>query len=480
MSKIRFALIFVFTLLLFFTAADSIAPRVSAVAPAFAPVASGTKYAMLVGIDKYQNGPLNGCVNDVTHLREMLVNNFGFKPENVLVITDAEATRDNILSKLDSYGSKLNRDDLFVLAYAGHGTLFPDSYSEEHDETEQLHFEPDPRNDNKPFFADGKYDAALCPIDSSSDSSGKPWRNLILDDELYARFSKFTAQGAVINYLTDSCFSGTQGRSLYKTRALSLKDALGIPVDKIRKPDVVTRPAGARDLGGRYLVFSSASSLQPASEWRDDDNKSCGLFSYVFRKIVQLQNGKVTYNEIHQASQGVVKQLSKGRQESQLDTRFYTGSLDVQLFDLPRSANAAASTSTAAAAPATTSTPATAAPSTASANPPTAAAPIVPLKVLLRVTDANGKPLANTSFAIFKVDVKPVKGSIRKEDTLILGRTDADGIFDSGAKGETLLPGTYPVKIVREGYKTYQSTLTIGGSSALEGYAVLAFRLDVE
>lgn len=452
--------------------------------------AAPVKYAMLVGINKYPTNGLNGCVNDVTNLREMFVNNFGFAAENIVMLTDEQATRENILAKLDGFAAQLHKDDLFVFAYSGHGTLFPDSYSEEQDETETLHFNPDPRNDNKPVFEDGKYDAAICPVDSRSTSSGKPWHNLILDDELYARFSKFAAQGAFINYLTDSCFSGTQGRDLYKTRSLKLTDALGIRLSEIQKPTMQHR-AAARDLGGRYLVISSSNSLQPSSEWRDDNGQPCGLFSYVFQKLVKLQNGKITYRELYENSEYVIKKLSKDNQDPQIDTRFYSGNLDEQAFNIPgvspgvalsqtaQTASPAATTiappapSNAAAAP-SNSTPATPAPAANSA-----AASSVPLKVLLLVTDSTGRLLDKCSFAIFKPGVKPVNGEIRRADILMLGRTNASGVFNSEEKGIAIKPGTYPIKVVREGYQTFLSTLEVK-QGAKAGYAILAFRLAAE
>lgn len=453
--------------------------------PVLAQAAGPAKYAMLVGINTYPGNALNGCVNDVTNLRAMLIEHFSFPAENIVMLTDAEATRENILAKLDSFGSTLHRDDLFVFAYSGHGTLFPDAYSEEQDETETLQFPNDPRNDNKPFFEDGKYDAAICPVDSSGTSSGKPWHNLILDDELYARFSKYAAAGTFINYLTDSCFSGTQGRDLYKTRSLKLTAALGVPLSELRKPATQHR-AAARDLGGRYLVISSSNSLQPSSEWRDDKGQPCGLFSYVMQKLVNLQSGKITYKELYEGSEYVIKQLSKDNQDPQMDTRYYSGSLDEQVFTIPGSTPAAAAAPApepavaAAPVPETAATPAPAPSPVAAPEPaaPIAVAP-APLKVMLLVTDPAGRLLDKCSFAIFKPGVTPVKGEIRREDILMLGRTNENGMFDSDAKGVTIAPGTYPIKVVREGYQTFLSTLEVR-QGAKAGYAILAFRLAAE
>lgn len=461
---------------------------VSAAHVAPAPAAP-VKYAMLVGINKYPGNALNGCVNDVTNLRDMLVNNFGFAAENVLLLTDEQATRENILTRLDGFAAKLHKDDLFVFAYSGHGTLFPDSYSEEQDETETLHFAADPRNDNKPFFEDDKYDAAICPVDSRDTSSGKPWHNLILDDELYARFSKFAAEGALVNYLTDSCFSGTQGRDLFKTRSMKLSDAIGVPLSQLARPAAQHR-AAPRDMGGRYLVISSSNSLQPSTEWRDDEGNPCGLFSYVLQKLVKLQNGKITYKELYENSEYIIKKLSRDNQDPQLDTRFYSGSLDRQVFATPNEMAAAASP-TPASAPAPNASAATPAPApaTPTAAPPAAAQPApaatgvgatsLPLKVLLLVMSSDGRLLDKCSFAIFKPGVVPVKGEIKREDILLLGRTNEHGYFDSSEKNTSVKAGAYPVKIVREGYQSFVSTVEIReGRKA--GYAILAVRLAAE
>lgn len=439
------------------------------------PVTTPVKYAMLVGINKYPGNALSGCVNDVTHLREMLITNFGFSAENIVMLTDENATRANILAELDGFSAKLHPNDLFVFAYSGHGTLFPDSYSEEQDETETLHFVSDPRNDNKPFFEDGKYDAAICPVDSRDTSSGKPWHNLILDDELYARFSKYASKGTFVNYLTDSCFSGTQGRDLYKTRSMKLIDAIGVTRDQLERP-AEQRPVTSRDLGGKYLVISSSNSLQPSSEWRDDKGQACGLFSYVFQKLVALKEGKISYRELYENSQYVVKKLSKDNQDPQIDTRFYSGNLDEQIFSIPGSSPVAVPPPSAS--PIATTPPSTA-PVAAQPTAPVAVAPSVPLKVLLLVTDPSGRLLDKCSFAIFKPGIKPVKGEIRREDILMLGRTNEAGSFNSNDKGTDIKPGTYPIKVVREGYQTFLSTIEVR-QGAKAGYAILAIRLAAE
>jgi hypothetical protein len=44
----------------------------------------------LLGINKSQiaNADLNGCVNDISEMRDMLIKNFGFRPDDLRVVND--------------------------------------------------------------------------------------------------------------------------------------------------------------------------------------------------------------------------------------------------------------------------------------------------------------------------------------------------------------------------------------------------------
>src|SRR5215213_3117480 len=105
--------------------------------------AAGKKYGLFVGINKYSGGinELRGCVNDVTNMRSTLMQKFGFLAANTTMLTDADATRDNILANLKKYQAIAGKGDIFVFDYSGHGTLFPDARSEDQDETNLTYLE---------------------------------------------------------------------------------------------------------------------------------------------------------------------------------------------------------------------------------------------------------------------------------------------------------------------------------------------------
>ncbi len=86
-------------------------------------------YALVIGIDQYKGWPrLQHAVRDARAVQETLQTQFGFRPENVVTLTDADATRANILRALNGLArdkagaSKLKRDDRVFVFFAGHGS----------------------------------------------------------------------------------------------------------------------------------------------------------------------------------------------------------------------------------------------------------------------------------------------------------------------------------------------------------------------
>lgn len=82
-------------------------------------------WAAVIGIDDYQKWPrLRYAANDAAGIRDTLIQKYKFKPENVFMLLNEQATRQNILSLL---GDKLanqqmvKREDRVFVFYAGHG-----------------------------------------------------------------------------------------------------------------------------------------------------------------------------------------------------------------------------------------------------------------------------------------------------------------------------------------------------------------------
>ena len=84
--------------------------------------------ALLVGINRYKipGADLQGCVNDVTNLRDCLLKYFGATLGNIRVLTDARATRAGILDGLAWLTKEAKAGDSLVFHFSGHGSQIRD------------------------------------------------------------------------------------------------------------------------------------------------------------------------------------------------------------------------------------------------------------------------------------------------------------------------------------------------------------------
>ncbi len=90
------------------------------------------KWAFIVGLNHFANFPQNSlryCVADATSLRDFLVNENGFKPNHVYMLTDEQATTPNIMRVMTELLPRaIRKDDLVLLYFSTHGT--PDMHGE--------------------------------------------------------------------------------------------------------------------------------------------------------------------------------------------------------------------------------------------------------------------------------------------------------------------------------------------------------------
>jgi hypothetical protein len=157
-----------------------------------------TKKALLVGINDYApagpGGPdLHGCVNDVKDFANTLgaLSIVPISGVSMRILTDRNATRQNILAGLKWLLSGATAGDVRVFYYSGHGTYVVDTSGEE--------------TDNK--------DEAICPHDFATAGP-------ITDDDIRAALAEMQA-GVNFDVFLDSCFSGTATRLMMGALPLS-------------------------------------------------------------------------------------------------------------------------------------------------------------------------------------------------------------------------------------------------------------------
>ena len=151
---------------------------------------TGTKKALCVGINKYQNLPdatLQGCVNDVKNMESVLTKYMGFASGDIVELTDAKATKANIMSALNEMvsGAKAGKYSHLVFSQSSHGTQVPDTSGDEPD----------------------RADEAFCPTDLIQKGNAWDPDHVIIDDELHDLFVQ-VPQNVVLECFLDTCHSG--------------------------------------------------------------------------------------------------------------------------------------------------------------------------------------------------------------------------------------------------------------------------------
>jgi len=146
-------------------------------------VAKKAKRALLVGINDYKGvNDLQGCVNDVLDMHFSLRSLFDFQTEEIRVLTDSRATKDNIVYRLNWLVKDAKPGDFLVFHFSGHGSQIRDR---DHDELED------------------HLDELICPYDMNWDDG-----TFIRDDELNDIF-KDVPEDALLEIFLDCCHSGT-------------------------------------------------------------------------------------------------------------------------------------------------------------------------------------------------------------------------------------------------------------------------------
>ncbi|QTA81629.1 Caspase domain-containing protein [Desulfonema limicola] len=87
-------------------------------------IKKGINYALVIGINSYSIWPpLKTAVNDAMGLSEILISRYGFLKENVVIKTEEQATRQEIINDLRNLAAGLGEDDNLLVYFAGHGQL---------------------------------------------------------------------------------------------------------------------------------------------------------------------------------------------------------------------------------------------------------------------------------------------------------------------------------------------------------------------
>lgn len=147
--------------------------------PSIQTSAAGRRVALCIGIDRYRERPLAGCVNDARAWGRTL-SGLGFEVRHLL---DEQATQAAIVDGLRSLIAGARAGDVLALQYSGHGTQLPDDNADE---------------------SDG-FDEAFVPVDYHTGA-------LFLRDDLVGATLDTLPSGAFLTLFMDCCHCGTISR----------------------------------------------------------------------------------------------------------------------------------------------------------------------------------------------------------------------------------------------------------------------------
>jgi len=245
---------------------------------------SSRKLALLVGINSYLEtssrglSPLRGCETDVQLQSELLSHRFGFKPLDITILLNQDATRNNILQAFEAHLiQQAKPGDIVVFHFSGHGSRLFDADAITSDQTNSAFV---------PARADYRN------ADQSVDD--------IMGKTLFLLMSALKTEN--VTAVLDCCYSGGGTRGSERVRADASNSFYQPSADEIayqqswmRKLGISLRQLRDRRKAGtaKGVVLAAATANQIAKE-NDLADVSSGLFTYFLTQYLWEATSSLT------------------------------------------------------------------------------------------------------------------------------------------------------------------------------------------
>lgn len=210
---------------------------------------NGQKKALIIGINYFgTDQELGGCINDARNMRAFITRNYGYKDQDIVVLTDdsqnpvQRPTRANIIRAMEWLVRGAQPNDSLFFHYSGHGGLTKDTDGDEED----------------------GWDEVIYPIDYKETAH-------IVDDEMHEIMVRPLPAGCRLTAIFDSCHSGS---------------ALDLPYiysteGKIKEPNLlaeagsslldVAKSYSKKDMGGVFKGITGFAKAVSGSQSRADE-----------------------------------------------------------------------------------------------------------------------------------------------------------------------------------------------------------------
>jgi len=240
-------------------------------------------WVLAIGINQYPNLPsqfqLNYAVPDAEEIVDLLQQRFGYDKNHIILLKNEQATRQNIMEKLNSLADTrwVSEDDCMLFYYSGHG------------QTVTL-----PRGGDMGF---------LVPYDAKVDLSQEPnlaeyKQSCIAMSELHEAAKTIPARHRL--FIIDACYSGLvlPGHKGLGTKIPGyLKKTAEAPTQEMITAGGKNQESEERsDLGHGVLTYKLLKGLDNGLADENDDGVITGseLSSYLGNAVMELTDGKQT------------------------------------------------------------------------------------------------------------------------------------------------------------------------------------------
>ncbi len=206
------------------------------------------KKALLIGIN-YKNTKyeLEGCINDVLTIGNILENKYQYITEYITDDTNIKPTKENIIHSLKNLFSNTESVDTLLIYFSGHGTSIKDKNSDE---------------------IDDKVDEAIYSLDSQ----------IILDDDINNIIRTNNIGDAKVKLFFDCCHSGTIVDLEYNITYIKKTDDYNLIENKNKIQQNITVFSGCLD--------NQSSSDSKFNKSLYKEYKNYGAFTYSLLEVL--------------------------------------------------------------------------------------------------------------------------------------------------------------------------------------------------
>ncbi|NJR21109.1 MAG: caspase family protein [Richelia sp. CSU_2_1] len=249
------------------------------------------KLALLVGVDRYPDSPLRGCVTDVELQRELLLYRFGFDPSDILTLTDSQATRENIETAFATHLiQQAKPGDSVVFHFSGCGSRI------------SLGQVPEVMQNS------------LVPVDDVSPSEGNPTVNDILEETLLLLLRSLPTQNAVAILDTGYTYPGSDKNGSFRIRSRP-RHTVGQPSrEELALMSLIRSRANTPS---NAAIFAAAAPSQLAAE-REWNGFAAGLFTYALTQTLWEATPATRVQVSFSRAAGTVEQATGLSQQPQI------------------------------------------------------------------------------------------------------------------------------------------------------------------